>query len=909
MIKIKNLKLGVKLSIAFLAIGVLPALTISWIALSNATDSLSQQAFQQLESVREIKKAQIENLLAKVRRDMDVMINTQNYLRLAALEKLENAQRTVKVQIEGYFQQQLRNIGFLSKEDDISNALIELDQYAGSADSNSASSATTLELTLHNQEYGFADLLLISADGRIVYSDSGDYPPGQNVTAGHLKDSVLDKAFQAGLKGISLEDFQTGSTAEGQQDIFAAVSAPLTRSGKTIGVVLAKLAVDPINDITQHREGLGQTGETYLAGKTNDRIAFRSNLMTMGDGKYVTGYDFTDIAPSYLTSALSGQKRSGVYPDSNNNLAMVIANPLTIRGLQWAAVTKMSPNEVMIRTLKGEDKDFLAKYAGQMRFHDLFLIHPNGEVYYSVAKGKDYDTNLFSGPYNNSGLAKLFLKILELQQFQFQDFAPYPPDNNEPAAFIGQPFLPDGEMEFVMAARIALDDINAIMHQRDGMGQSGETYLVGPDRRMRSDSFLDAQNHSVRASFAGSIEENGVDTVAVREALAGKTGAQVIPDYRGNLVLSAYAPVKMGDVTWALIAEIDQTEAFAAVRRLRSIMSVVMAGGLAVIILLAWRVTRAITRPLKTAVAAAHQIAAGDLSTAIEVHSKDETGQLLQAMQTMTLQLKDMVGKVTQATDQVSSAAGQIAQGSADLSQRTEEQASALEQTASSMEELTSIVKQSADHAGQANQLAGAARAQAEQGGQVVDQAITAMNAISASSRKIADIIGVMNEIAFQTNLLALNAAVEAARAGGQGRGFAVVAGEVRKLAQRSADAAKEIKSLITNSVAKVEDGGKLVDRAGQTLRAIMASVKKVSDIVAEMTTAAREQANGIEQVNKAILQMDQATQQNAALVEETASASQAMGDQAHELQELMRFFTIDQEDQGYAAITRPVAE
>ncbi|HHW76344.1 MAG TPA: hypothetical protein GX399_04805, partial [Xanthomonadaceae bacterium] len=229
--------------------------------------------------------------------------------------------------------------------------------------------------------------------------------------------------------------------------------------------------------------------------------------------------------------------------------------------------------------------------------------------------------------------------------------------------------------------------------------------------------------------------------------------------------------------------------------------------------------------------------------------------------------------------------------------------ASALEQTASSMEELTATVKQSAEHAGQANQLASAARHQAEQGGQVIEQAVTAMTAIHHSSKKIADIIGVIDEIAFQTNLLALNAAVEAARAGEQGRGFAVVAGEVRKLAQRSADAAKEIKSLITDSVAKVEDGGQLVERSGQTLKEIVVSIKKVSDIVAEIATASREQASGIDQVNRAILQMDQVTQQNAALVEQTAAASQAMGEQARDLQNLMGFFKLDEQ----AHVTAPV--
>ncbi|MDQ5909538.1 MAG: hypothetical protein QG599_1633 [Pseudomonadota bacterium] len=310
-------------------------------------------------------------------------------------------------------------------------------------------------------------------------------------------------------------------------------------------------------------------------------------------------------------------------------------------------------------------------------------------------------------------------------------------------------------------------------------------------------------------------------------------------------------------------------------------------------VFIAFLITRSITRPLITAVTVSELIANGDLTIDIEANSLDETGQLLHMMKTMATQLKAIVGEVNQATSAVNLSALEIAQGSTDLSQRTEEQAAALEETASSMEELTSTVKQSADNAGQANQLASAARTQAEQGGQVVDQAIAAMSAINQSSRKIADIISVIDEIAFQTNLLALNAAVEAARAGEQGRGFAVVASEVRKLAQRSADAAKEIKALITDSVTKVNDGSQLVERSGRTLQEIVGAVKKVSDIVAEIAAAAREQASGIEQVNKAILQMDQATQQNAALVEETASASQAMGDQAKELQKLMGFFKL----------------
>lgn len=308
-------------------------------------------------------------------------------------------------------------------------------------------------------------------------------------------------------------------------------------------------------------------------------------------------------------------------------------------------------------------------------------------------------------------------------------------------------------------------------------------------------------------------------------------------------------------------------------------------------LLFAYGISRALSRSIRQAQQVASAIAAGELHHAIAISSSDEVGQLLAAMETTQNKLNTVVGEINTAADTVSAAAAEIAQGSSDLAQRTEEQASALEETASSMEEFTATVRHSADHAGQANQLAIAARSQAEHGGQVVEQAITAMSVINVGSRRIADIISVIDEIAFQTNLLALNAAVEAARAGEQGRGFAVVAGEVRKLAQRSANAAKEIKTLINDSVSKVENGSRLVEGSGQTLREIVTAVKRVSDIVAEMTAAAREQATGIERINQAILHMEQTTQQNAALVEQNAAASYAMGDQATRLQSLMHFF------------------
>ena len=307
----------------------------------------------------------------------------------------------------------------------------------------------------------------------------------------------------------------------------------------------------------------------------------------------------------------------------------------------------------------------------------------------------------------------------------------------------------------------------------------------------------------------------------------------------------------------------------------------------------AWLITSSITGPIGEAVSVAKAVAGGDLTVQVQVRGRDEMGQLLQALADMTQNLRSLVGDVAAGAHTVSDSSAQIAQGNQDLSQRTEQQASTLEETASSMEELTSTVTQNAQNARQATQLAVSASDVARKGGQVVGQVVSTMNGISESSRKIADIIGVIDGIAFQTNILALNAAVEAARAGEQGRGFAVVAAEVRNLAQRSAAAAKEIKTLIGDSVDKVAAGTKLVDAAGQTMEEIVGSVKKVSDLIAEIAAASQEQSSGIGQVNTAVTQMDQVVQQNASLVEEATAATESMKEQAASLLQLVSRFKL----------------
>ena len=326
-------------------------------------------------------------------------------------------------------------------------------------------------------------------------------------------------------------------------------------------------------------------------------------------------------------------------------------------------------------------------------------------------------------------------------------------------------------------------------------------------------------------------------------------------------------------------------------RRTQLIMLFMAAGCLSLGIAAAWFITRSVVKPLTTAIAEAQMVGEGNLSRDIQSEGSDETAELTKALASMQIALRNLVGSVRSNANEVATASSEIAMGSNDLSSRTEQQASAIQQTAASMEQLSATVKLNADNANQADRLAHDASEVARQGGEVVGEAVQRMKGIEESSRKIADIIGTIDAIAFQTNILALNAAVEAARAGEQGRGFAVVASEVRMLAQRSAEAAKEIKTLIADSVERVEQGATLVNRAGETMEQVVTSIGRVAQIVREISSASQEQSTGVSQVGQAISQMDEATQQNAALVEESAAAAESLRHQADDLVKLVSTF------------------
>lgn len=1004
---LNHMKIGTKLTITFLAI-ILIFIIVSIIILFESRQALLNASFNQLESARADKKARLEDFFTERESDMHVLLEMIIALRQNAFQKLQAVREHKKSLIEEFFKERLHDIKIKAQTPSISQAL-ERFEHAFHIEDEAARATTwqsleeqfDLELKKFKEEHNYHDLFIIAKDGDIVYSiEHGSQMIGQNILTGELKNTPINSAFQKGLQEITLQDFAHFSDEEDEQHL-ALLTAPIYLSGQLIGVLMLCIQPDPINAIMQKRQGMGRTGESYLVGAFNDQISYRSNRTLNQSNQSFIG----DLAQGAdIDNALAGQANNEIQTDHTGTPQISSYAPLTLPGLNWAIITTMSLEEMLVCRQQNEQEDFFDKYVAQYGYYDLLLIRPNGNIFYTVKQESDYRTNILTGKYANTGLGHLVQEVLKNQTFSIGDYAPYPPSDNKPAAFIAQPLFHNDKIEVIVVLQIGDVAVNKVMQQRAGMGQTGEAYLVGSDKLMRSNSFLDPINRSINASFANPIK-GSVNTKAVHAALAGETNIQIIEDYRGNSVLSAYTPFTVGNHTWALIVEISEAEAFAAIIQLEWLLGIISFIGIATIIGIAWWITRSIKHPLNRLVTISKAIAAGNLNNNITVTGRDEIGELLQAFADMQTQLSEhleteinnvihaiskgdfnerisldnktgffqtiseginqivesnqkmieetmrvfaalaqgdltqtiegnytgdfeqlkndaniTVEKLTeimlaiqQTSTLVTTAADELSRGNVSLSQRTEEQAASLEETAASMEQMTVTVQQNADNAKEATQLALRAKDQAEKGGEVVGAAIYAITEISNSSKRITDIISVIDEIAFQTNLLALNASVEAARAGEQGRGFAVVASEVRGLAQRSAAAAQEIKELIQDSVTKVEEGTKLANQSGTTLEEIVIAVKKVNDIVSEIAAASQEQSSGINQVNKAVTQMDEMTQQNAVLVEQAVAASDAMSTQTQTLKNKVAFFKFHEqqthpfsEQQGHQDQNKP---
>jgi len=568
---------------------------------------------------------------------------------------------------------------------------------------------------------------------------------------------------------------------------------------------------------------------------------------------------------------------------------------------------------------------YFKKFIETYDYYDLFLINPQGDVFYSVTKEADYQTNLRTGPYNSSGLGQLFKQVQREGGFHLSDFRPYAPSNNDPAAFVAMPLTVAGEVQLVVALQLSTKKIAAIMQQREGMGETGESYLVGQDKRMRSDSFLDPVNHSMKASFAGTVKENGVDTVAAVAALAGATGAKVIRDYNGNPVLSAYTPVNIQDVRWALLVEIDEAEVMHPVRDLQWLVFIILIGSIAVIIALAYRIAISITRPLggepQQMRLVTDKIASGDLSQ--EFSEDVEHVGVYGAMSRMSKSLQQVIGSIAHVTDELSSAAGQTSSTAEQSNVSLHEQQVNIEGVSGAMTEMSATILQVAENARsvadstqQVEVISQSAHSQVTGTIEVIEELSSEINSaaevigqVEANSQSIGSILEVIRGIADQTNLLALNAAIEAARAGDQGRGFAVVADEVRQLAQKTQSSTLDIKEMIELLQQGTQQAVSVMqlstDKASDTVTSARGTASSIHDSYQEIqlisenamqiAAAADQQSAAAEEINQALVAINEAALQNAIGINEITSTSEHLNLLAVDLQQITGKFTLRQ--------------
>lgn len=511
----RNIKESIrkKLLFWFIILGLIPLVILAGFAYYNSKKALMEKAFENLQTLESNKANAIRKHFADHHKDMKALMESVKTLRSKAFKQLVSIQQLKKGLIENYFSERLKNVDILSRMPLMAETMAAFKKAAGSVGGSEWRNVERIYgafLVNFTENYGYYDTFLVSPQGDILYTVAQESDMGQNLKTGELKDGPAGEAFQNGLKGLTFQDFGEHTPTGGVPAAF--ISAPIKEKDQITGVVMVQVSIDQINAIMQERTGMGETGETYLVGE--DRL-FRSDSLYEKESTVMNPAFVVDTKE--VSEALTGISGQGVVIDYRGEYALSSWMPVNIRGVTWAMMAETDVTEAFVPKEEGKDKDFLRKYKERYGYHDLYMINPDGYLFYSVEKGPDFRSNILTGPYKDSNLGRLVADVLEKKTFGMADFKKYAPRKDEPAAFLAIPVIgDDGEAQVILAAQLSIEQINKVMLDRTGLGETGETYLVGADKMFRSNSSF------LKDSVMNPAQK--VDTDASKNALNGKKG-------------------------------------------------------------------------------------------------------------------------------------------------------------------------------------------------------------------------------------------------------------------------------------------------------------------------------------------------------------------------------------------------
>ena len=844
-----------KLILAFVLVGALPAVIIGVIASTSSSGALNDSEFAKLEGMKAVKATQIERYFAEREGDMQVLADTVSVLREESFNALTAVQTIKKNQIEMYFHERvqlmtdvqgnLRFTGGLPAFAEVFSQGLESPAYNAVFEQRIGGLQTFMD------QFGFYDIFLIEPSGDVVFTVAQESDLGQNVATGPLASSGLGEAFQLGKSETSLVDF---AWYDPSNEPASFLSTPLKgANGTLIGVAAFQMPLDMINNIMQERAGMGKTGETYLVGAD---LLMRSDSYLDPVGHSVTASFAGTVQSNGVDTEASREATAGVSGadviiDYNGNPILSVFGPLDIHGLDWAIIAEIDVAEAFAPQVEGEAQDYFTQYKEAYGYYDLFLINPDGYVFYTVEQEADYQTNMVSGKYANSNLGRLVKEVLASKKYGVADFEPYEPSNGVPAGFIAQPVVHQGDAEVIVALQLPLGAINDIMQERTGMGRTGETYLVGPDMLMRSDSFLDPTGHSVEASLRGTVAANGVDTDASRDALAGGSDTKIIIDYNGNPVLSSYSPINIEGLDWAVIAEIDKAEVMESSNSLLQTTIIVVVISIAIVAAVGFYLSRMIADPLVKVRDAltnlaervlpgvaevTKAVAVGDVNQTasvqvdrVTVKSKDEIGQMTGSSNDMVEQLNVVGGglnDVIAAQKDKAAVATSIAEGDLTVQPNVLSEEDALGNAFSQMVgNLRALIGQVTDSANSLGEASGQLSSAAEQAGQATQGIATASQQVAKGaqeqSTRSQEVTGGLGQ---------LSRAIDQVAEGSQEQAGAVeqASSIVTQVSKATADVAK-------NAQEAADTGRDMVEKTVDGMVRIKGAVDTVSSRIAEL--------------------------------------------------------------------------